>query len=347
MNMITHKTAVIDGSDWFEIDAKITARSEPVIIKGIVKHWPLVQKGLISDDLAIEYLKSHYNGTPAGVYIGEPEIAGRFAYDESVSKLNFANTKSQLDEMLDVIQQNSGLTDAKSIYLASKRINWHFPTLKSENDLAFSKDAFLNLSEKDAELIASIWIGNKTLVSCHYDAQSNVACCVAGKRRFTLFPPEQIHNLYPGPLEPTPGGQVISMVNFTDPDFVKYPNFRHAIKAGQVADLEPGDALFVPSMWWHQVEALSPFNILINYWWNTSAIYRGQASDALTHALLSIRDCPKHEKQAWKAIFDYYIFAESDNAAKHLPKPAQGALGEIDPLTARRLRAQLLNKLNR
>lgn len=347
MNIVTRKTDVMDGSklDWVTSD--ITSRSEPLIIKGLVKHWPLVRKGLESDESAIDYLKFHYNGKPAGVYIGEPEINGRFAYDDTVSKLNFTNRKSPLDEMLDAILQNKPTINPQSIYLASKRIDWHFPGLETANNLVFKDNAFLSLTEKDADLIASIWIGNKTLVSCHFDAQSNIACCVAGKRRFTLFPPEQIHNLYPGPLEPTPGGQVISMVNFNEPDLVKYPRFTRAVEAGQIADLEPGDALFLPSMWWHQVEALSPFNILVNYWWNTSPIYRGQATDVLTHALLSIRDCPKNEKQAWKAIFDYYIFAESDNAAKHLPEAAQGALGKIEPLTARRLRAQLLNKLNR
>ncbi|WP_293752260.1 cupin-like domain-containing protein [uncultured Paraglaciecola sp.] len=163
----------------------------------------------------------------------------------------------------------------------------------------------------------------------------------------SLFPPEQIHNLYPGPLDPTPGGQAISMVDFSRPDFVKYPRFQRAIEAGQVAEMEPGDALFLPSMWWHQVEALSPFNILINYWWNTSPRYLGQATDVLKHALLGIKDCPKQEKLAWKAIFDYYIFGESDNAGKHLPEEAHGALGKIDSTIARRLRSQIINKLNR
>ena len=347
MKTITQKTPIIDGSNISQVTALLTARDEPVVIKNLVKHWPLVQKGLESDESIIEYLKSHYNGKPAGVYVGEPEINGRFAYDSSVTKLNFANKKSQLDEMLDAILLNKSSSAPQSLYVASNRIAWHFPTLTTQNNIPFAQDAFLGLSEKDADLIASLWIGNKTLVSCHFDAQSNVACCVAGKRRFTLFPPEQINNLYPGPLEPTPGGQVISMVDFSAPDLDTYPRFSDAIEAGQIAEMEPGDALFLPSMWWHQVEALSSFNVLLNYWWNTSPIYRGQATDVLTHALLSIRDCPEQEKKAWKAIFDYYIFAESTHAGAHLPDESRGALGKIDPLTARRLRAKLLNQLNR
>src|SRR5690606_12864655 len=195
--------------------------------------------------------------------------------------------------------------------------------------------------------LTSIWIGNPTLVSAHYDAPNNIAVCIAGHRRFTLFPPDQIANLYPGPLAPTPGGQAISMVDFANPDFEKYPGFKDAIANSQVADLEPGDALFYPSMWWHQVEATKPFNILINYWWNTSPKFMGTPMNVLMHALLSLRDRPEHEKQAWKHVFDYYIFGPAERAGEHLPPAARGELAPIDDLTARQLRAYLINRLNR
>jgi hypothetical protein len=197
------------------------------------------------------------------------------------------------------------------------------------------------------EPLVSIWIGNPSIASAHYDAPNNLACCAVGRRRYTLFPPDQIHNLYPGPLDLNPGGQAISMVDFADPDFDRYPRFRDAAAAAQIADLEPGDALFYPSMWWHQVEALDPFNVMINYWWNTSPAFMGTPMNVLRHALLSLRDRPDHEKVAWKHVFDYYVFGPAAESGVHLPEEARGVLAPIDDNMARRLRAQLLKALNR
>jgi hypothetical protein len=176
---------------------------------------------------------------------------------------------------------------------------------------------------------------------------NNLACCMVGRRRFTLFPPEQIGNLYPGPLEPTPGGQVITMVDFRAPDFDVYPRFREAMAAAQVAELEPGDILFYPALWWHQVDALDRFNAMINYWWNSTPAFLDTPQNTLLHALLSLRDRPEAEKANWRAVFDYYVFGPAERPAAHLPQHARGPLGPMDEINARRLRAQLLNKLNR
>ena len=70
----------------------------------------------------------------------------------------------------------------------------------------------------------------------------------------------------------------------------------------QVAELEPGDVLFYPAMWWHQVEARDAFNVMINYWWNTSPRFMDSPQNTLLHALLSLRDRPDAEKRGLARI---------------------------------------------
>jgi hypothetical protein len=232
--------------------------------------------------------------------------------------------------------------EGPSLYIGSTDLDDYFPGLRSENDLGLDPAAF-----GEEPPIASIWIGNRTVAAAHYDMSNNVACCVAGRRRFTLFPPDQVANLYPGPLEPTPGGQVVSMVDLRSPDLDRFPRAAEALAAAQVADLEPGDVLVYPALWWHQVEALEPFNVLVNYWWNTSPGFMDTPQTTLLHALLSLRDRPEHEKAGWKALFDYYVFGPADQAGAHLPPEVRGDLGPLDERRARVLRANVLNRLNR
>lgn len=315
---------------------------EPVVLRALVDGWELVQAGRRSSTAAIDYLETFYNGKTVGAYFGSPEMAGRWFYDDDLKSLNFESRRAPLDEVLEALRRH--LNDGKppSLYVGSTTIDACLPGLRERNDLAFDDPMF----EHGAPL-ASIWIGNRSLVSAHFDAPNNMVCCAVGRRRYTLFPPDQIANLYPGPLEPTPGGQAVSMVDFAEPDFEKHPRFREAIEAAQVADLSPGDALFYPGMWWHQVEAFDSFNVMINYWWSTSPSFMGTPMNVLKHALLSLRDRPEREKAAWKQVLDYYVFGPSERPRAHLPEHARGELGPMDDLTARRLRAELLNKLNR
>ncbi len=314
----------------------------PVILKGVVADWPLVQAGLTSPGAAMDYLLTFYQGRPVVGYTCPPEVKGRYFYNEDVSGLNFERGRVQLTDYLDAIRSHLGNPDAPSFYIGSTDLDLYLPGFRSENDLALNHPMFAANPP-----LASIWIGNRTTATCHYDMSNNMACTLVGRRRFTLFPPHQIANLYPGPLEPTPGGQVVSMVNFRDPDFKAHPGFAEALEHAEVAEMEPGDMLFYPAMWWHHVEALSDFNAMVNYWWNTSPAFIDTPQNTLLHALLSLRDRPEPEKRAWKAVFDYYVFGAAGQAGAHLPEHARGNLAPMDEMRARRLRAQLLQRLNR
>lgn len=346
MTLFTKRTKIIDGCGPDHIPDEVYTSTEPVILKGLVKDWPLVKAGLISNQLAIEKLKQFYSGKLVSVYYGDLGVT-RLAYNQDISKLNFEIRKALVNEVLDEVLEYVDQPLAPLRYIASNAVDIFFPGLSEENGLPFVGGHFDKHPLEYADPLKGIWIGNKTLSPCHYDAQSNMACCVVGRRKFTLFPPDQVHNLYPGPLELNPGGPAITMVDFDNPDFEKYPRYRAAIAVGEVAELEAGDAIFIPCMWWHQVEALSSFNILINYWWNTFPKVRGQAINVLYNALLSIRDRPEQEKQAWRHLLDYYVFNSDAQAGEHLPENARGYLGVIDDTVARRLRAFLIQKINR
>jgi hypothetical protein len=313
--------------------------AEPCVLRGLVSDWGITRAGTRSDHEAMEYIRSFYNGKTISASFGGPEIEGRLFYNGDFTRLNFESKRAQLGEVLDQIQATLNDERPPTIYMGSTLVDGYLPGFRKDNDLGFAVHGI--------DPPPAIWIGNRTIASCHYDSPNNIACCVVGRRRFTLFPPEQIFNLYPGPFEPTPGGQAISLVNFADPDFEKFPRFREALEAGQVAEVGPGDAVFIPSMWWHHVQGLSPFNTLVNYWWTTLPAYIPTPMNTLYHAIWTLRDRPENEKRAWQRIFDYYVFGPAELAGAHFPEKARGVLGPITDEQARFIRAMLINKLNR
>lgn len=343
MVAVTRQTRVIEGSDARSLPvAELIADGRPAILRGIARHLPLVAEGLHGSAQAVEWLKQFDGGRPVTAYIGDPAIGGRFGYDESCTALNFTRERGSLSAYLDRVLAELGDPAAPSIYIGSTDIDQYLPGIRDQAALRFGE-----LERAGTPPLVSIWLGNRTIASAHYDMSNNIAVTLVGRRRFTLFPPEQAPNLYPGPIDLTPAGQVVSMVDFDAPDIDRHPGFAEALAAAEVAEMEPGDALIYPALWWHQVEALDPFNAMINYWWNSTPAWIDTPQNTLLHALLSLRDRPQHEKRGWQALFDYYVFGPADRAGAHLPEAARGNLGPMDDIKARRLRALLLNRLNR
>ena len=203
----------------------------------------------------------------------------------------------------------------------------------------------MGLGERDA--LVSLWLGNRTRIAAHYDLPDNFAVVAAGRRRFTLFAPEQIHNLYVGPLDPTPAGQPISLVDFAKPDLDRFPRFAQAWEAREEVELEPGDAIFIPSMWFHHIESLAPLNLLINAWWRQTPEHVDSPLSTLRLALMTLRDLPEKERRVWQHHFQHFIWDADPSTWAHIPEAARGILGPIDEVLSRQARAQLLNQLKR
>jgi len=321
-----------------QLSEEILTGTEPVILRGLVTSWPVVQAALTSQTDADAYLRRFYRDATMTVMHTPPEVGERFFYNADLTGFNYASSRVKLEPILDALRDHRHDETPPAIYIGSSTLDTYLPGFREENDLAALKahDALVN-----------IWIGNRTRIPAHFDLPDNLACIAAGRRRFTVFPPDQLSNLYIGPFDLTPAGQAISLVDFAKPDFEQFPRFATALAHAQVAELNTGDALFLPSMWWHHVEALESFNILINYWWRQSPGYMDTPLITLMHAMLTMRDLPAAQRSAWQELFRHYVFDSDGAEVQHIPEAARGMLAPFTEDSARVLRANLLNKMKR
>ena len=311
--------------------------TQPWVQRGLVAHWPMAQAGRRSAADAAAYLKSTWRGETVGMLLAQPSVGGRFFYNDTLTGMNFGREMAPLDVVLDALLKMADDPQAPGVYVGSTTVDTCLPGFRAANDLPFG----------DRDPLVSVWLGNRSRIAAHFDLPDNLACVVAGRRRFTLFPPEQLANLYVGPLDLTPAGQAVSLVDFAQPDFERYPRFAQALEHAQVVELEPGDAVFIPSMWWHHVESLTPFNVLVNYWWRQSPDYMDSPIGALMAALLTMRDLPPAQREIWRQLFDHYVFRADEATAAHIPPHARSALAPLTESGARNLRQVLLNRFKR
>jgi hypothetical protein len=326
----------IPGVDANGFLREILPSHEPVVLRGQVNNWPAVEAGRRGSRAIAEYIAAFARGRPADVMIGAPAIEGRFFYSDDMRGFNFQRKAVPLRELLSKLLELEIDPLAPALYAGAAAAPEHLPGWEAANPL------YLPV----ASAVARIWIGNRTRVATHFDVSHNIACVVAGHRRFVLFPPQQVANLYVGPLEFTMAGQPASMVDVDRPDFTRYPRFAEAQRHALAATLAPGDAIFIPSLWWHDVSALDTLNVLINYWWGQAA--EAAAFPALIHALMSLRDVSPGERDAWRAWFDHYVFGtEAHKSGHHLPSHARGVLGPPSPSRSKTIRDYLMRVLGR
>ena len=303
---------------------EIVPQGEPVVLEGLVREWPAVQSSRESPEAACGYLARLDSGVESDAVLVPAGLDGRMFYKPDLSDFNFARKSLTVSAVLQQMVRYSRFESPPSVALQCAHVCECLPGFEAANAMSLMDEA----------VHPRLWLGNAFLTPAHIDELDNLACVVAGHRRFTLFPPEQVRNLYIGPLDFTPAGAPVSMVSLKAPDFERYPRFREALAAARVAELEPGDALFIPAVWWHHVESFDVVNVLINYWWQQAATARADRvspTKTLLHALLSIRHLPAAQRKGWAEVFSHFVFDEAEAAASHLPAERQGPLAKLPP----------------
>ena len=207
-------------SDAAALDTALRGADRPFIVRGLVADWPLVSAGRKSSEAARAYLAERRRDMNFTVSVGAPGSDGRMFYDAAMG-MNFRTLQAKLPEIFARIDAGEGRPDAHPIYLASVDMHRFFTGLADENRVDLG----------DRTTLDGIWIGTRTRIAAHNDFPQNLACVAVGRRRFTLFPPDQFRNLYLGPVDNTPAGRAISMVDFHAPRFRPLPELSHRARS--------------------------------------------------------------------------------------------------------------------
>ncbi len=279
------------------------------------------------------HLAQYDAGLTAEYFSAPAALQGRYHYGEGIGGFNFSRETINVREALSRICANA-LGGRETGYMGSLPTELCFPGFATDNPSTIV----------EGHVRPRLWVGNRSTVACHYDSYDNLACVVAGRRRFTLYPPDAIGDLYIGPIDHTLSGQPVSMVAGMDGGD-DYPRFAAAQAKAIIVDLGPGDALYLPKLWWHQVEALDPVNILVNYWWDGFSAGPDSPYAALLLAMIAIAERPVPERAAWRAYFDHYVFRADGHPLAHLPEAKHGVLGPLAQGNYGRIRALVMRML--
>jgi hypothetical protein len=312
---------------------EIKPLGRPAVLEAVAADWDLVATGREGPEALATFLAGLSSAPSMTYFAAPPQAKGRIFYEAGYRSFNFERREAPLAAFLEAVLAEADKPEPWTLYAGSLLVSKYVAGLARRNSLRSWAPT--------SRCLESVWIGNRTRIPIHYDRPENLAVCAAGERVFTLFPPSATPDLYMGPLDPTPAGQPISLVDPAHPDFEQFPRYARALEVAQIARLKPGDALYIPGLWWHGVACESPLGVLVNYWWDETPSYFGAPELALLHAALALKSLPPAEKAKWKVLFDHLIFETDAEALALLPDAARGLLGDLTPERARDLRLKL------
>ncbi|PHR93783.1 MAG: hypothetical protein COA69_03905 [Robiginitomaculum sp.] len=308
------KVDTYENVDLTQFNTLIRPKAEPAILRGAIAHWPAVKD---ADAKALfKRLTALDNGKTQATLIGATGTGGAFHYAANLRGRNYTEITETLSAALTRLLENP-TTDGT--YIQSIPIPEHMPNFMGNHPFNLVPDG----------VPARAWIGNQTTVQTHFDASENIACVVLGTREVTLFPPEELPGLYPGPLETAPGGVVVSLTSLDTPDFEAHPRFKDALKNARRATLAPGDALYIPFGWWHHVRATSPLNMLVNYWWTDKPALLDDLYSPIVHAMLCYQQLNPQQAKIWQSMFTHFVFKQNGEPMAHIPSELRGLLGGV------------------
>ena len=230
----------VEGLGREEFERDYFYGSRPVILKGMLRGWPAF--GRWSPD----FLEAQFADQRVQLAVSD---RGGFDYTAPrTEEMSFAEAAA-------LIRADSPDAD-RHYYLLKQNIPANFPTLVDDLQVPDL------IGDRRRITSVNLWFGGAgNLTPLHYDRANNFLAQFYGRKHLTLFAPDQFDYLYPALDSDRPH---VSKANILAPDEEAFPLLRQAQPLEGV--LEPGDVLYMPPFWWHQVHSLDQ-SISVNFWW--------------------------------------------------------------------------------
>jgi hypothetical protein len=208
------------------------APGRPVLLRGIAADWPALHRW------RPEYLR-------AMVGAAAVEVQGGRSANPAYERDKQAHRRTMaFDAFLDAID---AAQDGNDVYLTAYNQGANAAALAPLRPDIGEVEGLLRPGSAATE--GMLWIGPAgTFTPLHHDLTNNLLIQIVGRKDLVLVAPEETAKLYNDHHVYSAIGDVEAV------DLARFPLAADA--RGQKIRLEPGDALFLPIGWWHQVRAL-------------------------------------------------------------------------------------------
>lgn len=225
-----------------EFARRYTGTGTPVVLRGLLRDWPAVTKWtpnyLAQVTSALGDIQVQYRSTPS-----------------DMAKLEMARIQRgtmSLRELLAEIQRSP--EEGDELYV---------PGLSLPPGSPLARDVAMPSVLAASDVYATtVFFGRNTQCIGHFHPRTQALLGqVQGVKRIWMYPPSELRRLYLFPL--LSPGFFRSQVNFYG-DRSQFPRLSEA--KGELFELHPGDALFIPLHWLHVPEGKG-WNVSVTNWW--------------------------------------------------------------------------------
>jgi hypothetical protein len=218
------KIDVVENISREEFDKKYFYPQKPVVIRGIINDQPAGEKW------TMEWFKQNHGDIMVDLFDSKKTNYAKTAITEPDLKMRFA-------DYLDLISSNKP-TDYRIFLFNIFKI---VPELRDD----FKCPKIFESALKDMGFVFFGGINSVTRMHQDIDMSNVLLTQFDGKKRVVLFSPDQSDMLYRLPFN------TFGLVDIDKPDYEKFPALKY-IKGYDVT-LERGDAVFMPSGYWHHI----------------------------------------------------------------------------------------------